>query len=155
MVDYLLDLPWPFPCPVCGPVAPFYGKVCEACADEPRILPKACRAAIVQHLTVQMKLELHELETWRTRGAELERAYQAQPPDSLRDLFIHEACVREASLREYLVRQQVVNLSQTTVRTVWVFRLDEYAPSPNGPRFVNRRLAVQLLDSLYTRLGNC
>ena len=151
MVDPLLDLPWPFPCPVCGPVAPFYGLVCEACKTHPRILPRACRAAIIQQLTLQIRNDTIQLNKWIHRSADLERAYTIQPPTSLRDLRIHQACVREASFSEFMIRRDLVVSSQTMITLVWVFRMNTHTQPEENPSVECRRLATESLNVIYLR----
>ena len=154
MVDPLLDFPWPFPCPVCGPVAPFYGLVCESCKTYPRILPRACRAAIIQQLTLQIRNDTIKLNEWVQRSADLERAYTVQPPTSLRDLEIHQACVREASFSEFMIRRDLVLSSQTMITLVWVFRMNTGTQPEEYPRVECRRLATESLSAIYLRVVN-
>jgi hypothetical protein len=148
MVDYLLDMPWPFPCPICGPSAPFYGNVCRPCAVAGRTLPRHTLLFICSCLDTSFVYAAQMTQLWMKQRHTL---HLGRPNRSSFETWImyHRDLQRAEHLCSFWNNQYIVRL-RAAARARWAFHIDAElnidGARPRTACETGHRIAVRVLD---------
>ena len=126
MADYLLDLPWPFTCPICGPHAPIYGNICLDCSVSVRILPRHCLLFICRCLETSCAHAAQMMQRWMHTRASYVRPGRAATMSWTS--YHHDYHIANKLIAHW--NNQYVERFRLAVRTRWTFRFDALKALP-------------------------